>query len=58
MLTLGESVRLEASVQDSGERLNVEIPLHLAHKLALTQGAATEVALKSDQVHILEMIKA
>lgn len=58
LLTLGESVRIEASVQDSGERLNVEIPLHLAHKLALTQGAATEVALKSDQVHIFEMIKA
>lgn len=58
LLTLGESVRLEATVLGSGERLNTEIPLHLARKLAITAGVETEVALKSDQLHLLEMIKA
>jgi len=35
-------------------QLNTEVSLHFAQKLALTKGMQTTVALKSEQIHILE----
>ncbi|QFU24967.1 ATP-binding cassette domain-containing protein [Shewanella sp. YLB-09] len=54
MLTMGESVRLIASVKGVRHKINAEVPLHLAKKLELKKGVETTVALKSELIHILE----
>ncbi|QLE83781.1 MULTISPECIES: ABC transporter ATP-binding protein [Shewanella] len=54
MLVMGESVRIVASMQGVKHQLNAEVPLHLAQKLNLAPGVATEVALKSELIQILE----
>ncbi len=54
MLVMGESVRLIANIQGVDQHLNAEVPLHLAQKLGLAKGVETTVALKSDQIHIIE----
>lgn len=54
MLVMGESVRLISYVSGTSLQLNAEVPRHLAQKLALSAGMQTTVALKSDQIHILE----
>ncbi len=53
-LMMGETVRLTASVKGVKHTINAEVPLHLFQKLNLTQGVETEVALKSELIHILE----
>ncbi|WP_394132930.1 ABC transporter ATP-binding protein [Shewanella maritima] len=53
LLTMGETVRVIASMQGVRHHLNTEIPSHLAAKLALRVGLRTTVALKSNQVHLL-----
>ena len=54
MLVMGESVRLICYVTGTPLQLNTEVSLHFAQKLALTKGMQTTVALKSEQIHILE----
>jgi molybdate transport system ATP-binding protein len=54
MLTMGETVRLIASVKGVKHQINAEVPLHYANKIALAVGVVTEVALKSELIHILE----
>ncbi|QYJ79081.1 ABC transporter ATP-binding protein [Shewanella acanthi] len=54
MLVMGESVRLVCVVAGTQLQLNTEVPLHLAQKLNLAKGMQTTVALKSEQIHILE----
>ena len=54
MLTMGETVRLIASVKGVKHQLHAEVPLHYANKIALEVGMVTEVALKSELIHILE----
>lgn len=54
MLVMGETVRLICNVVGLTGQLNTEVPLHLATKLELAEGVRTTVALKSDQIHILE----
>ncbi|MCL1047249.1 ABC transporter ATP-binding protein [Shewanella electrodiphila] len=54
MLVMGESVRVKARMADVDEVFNMDIPSHLAEKLSLKTGLATTIALKSEQVHILE----
>ena len=41
-------------MQGVKHQLNAEVPLHLAQKLNLAPGVATEVALKSELIQILE----
>ncbi|MCG9698059.1 ABC transporter ATP-binding protein [Shewanella sp. Isolate11] len=53
-LIMGETVRLLASIKGVKHQLHADVPLHLAQKLALAQGVETEVALKSELIHILE----
>ncbi|WP_025822685.1 ABC transporter ATP-binding protein [Shewanella marina] len=52
MLVMGESVRISATIAGVDKQLNAEVSLHLANKLHLAVGASTEVALKSDYIHI------
>lgn len=54
MLTMGETVRIVASVKGVRHQINAEVPLHLALKLELAEGVNTTVALKSELIHILE----
>lgn len=54
MLTMGETVRIVASVKGVRHQINAEVPLHLAMKLELAKGVNTTVALKSELIHILE----
>lgn len=54
LLVMGESVRLLAAIEGVDQTLSAEVPLHLARKLELVAGMQTEVALKSEQIHILE----
>lgn len=54
LLVMGESVRLVASIAGIEHQLHAEVPLHLVQKLALREGLQTEVALKSDLIHLLE----
>ncbi|MGL4711934.1 MAG: ABC transporter ATP-binding protein, partial [Shewanella sp.] len=54
MLVMGESVRLICYVSGTALQLNTDVSLHFAQKLALTRGMQTIVALKSEQIHILE----
>ncbi|MFS1436909.1 ABC transporter ATP-binding protein [Shewanella sp. 10N.286.48.A6] len=54
MLVMGESVRIKARMAGIDETFNMDVPAHLATKLELQQGLATTIALKSEQVHILE----
>ncbi|MBV7316087.1 ABC transporter ATP-binding protein [Shewanella sp. NIFS-20-20] len=53
VLFMGESARLQLSIKGVDGMLNAEVPTHLLEKLALAVGVETEVALKSDQLHIL-----
>ncbi|MGL4473084.1 MAG: ABC transporter ATP-binding protein [Shewanella sp.] len=59
VLLMGESARLQAIIHGVDGILNAEIPLHLLEKLQLAVNVETEVALKSDQLHILgdEVVK-
>ncbi|NKF52523.1 ABC transporter ATP-binding protein [Shewanella sp. WXL01] len=52
LLVMGESVRIIASIDGVNERINTDVPSHLADKLQLRVGLQTTVALKSDQIHI------
>ncbi|MGL4612924.1 MAG: ABC transporter ATP-binding protein, partial [Shewanella sp.] len=54
MLIMGETVRMVCYVTGTPLQLNTEVSLHLAQKLALAKGMQTTVALKSDEIHILE----
>lgn len=54
LLVMGESVRVVCYVTEARQLLNTEVSLHLAQKLGLTTGMQTTVALKSEQIHILE----
>ncbi|RTR27667.1 ABC transporter ATP-binding protein [Shewanella atlantica] len=54
MLTMGETVRIVASVKGVRHQINAEVPLHLALKLELAKGVNTTVALKSELIHILD----
>ncbi|WP_198781369.1 ABC transporter ATP-binding protein [Shewanella putrefaciens] len=54
LLVMGESVRLICYVTGTQLQLNTEVSLHLAQKLTLKKGMQTTVALKSEQIHILE----
>ena len=54
ILVMGESVRVKASMRDVKETFNMDVPSHLATKLNLKPGLETTIALKSEQVHILE----
>ncbi|MCL1076180.1 ABC transporter ATP-binding protein [Shewanella dokdonensis] len=54
LLVMGESVRLVANIAGVAYQLHAEVPLHLVQQLALTEGLQTEVALKSDLIHLLE----
>lgn len=54
LLVMGETVRLIANIDGVDQHLNAEVPLHLAQKLGLAKGVSTTVALKSDQIHIIE----
>ncbi|MFQ6372279.1 ABC transporter ATP-binding protein [Shewanella sp. YIC-542] len=54
LLVMGESVRLVASIAGVAYQLQAELPLHLVQKLALTAGQQTDVALKSELIHLLE----
>ncbi len=53
-VVMGNTVRFTASVKGVKHFINAEAPLHLAKKLELTHGVETEVALKSELIHILE----
>ncbi|GGP70373.1 ABC transporter [Shewanella algicola] len=53
VLVMGESSRVMASVIDVGSIINADLPTHLVRKLALEAGVKTTIALKSDQIHIL-----
>lgn len=53
-LAMGETMRIVASIKGVKHHLNAEVPLHLAQKLGLAPGIETEVALKSELIHILE----
>lgn len=53
-LAMGETMRIVGSIKGVKHSLNAEVPLHLAQKLALAPGVETEVALKSELIHILE----
>ncbi len=53
-LSMGETMRLVASIKGVKHHLNAEVPLHFAQKMGLSPGVETEVALKSDLIHILE----
>ncbi|WP_040571700.1 ABC transporter ATP-binding protein [Shewanella benthica] len=53
MLTMGESVRIIASVRGVRHQINAEVPLYLAQKLKLAKGVETTVALRSELIHIL-----
>lgn len=57
-LAMGETMRIVASIKGVKHSLNAEVPLHLAQKLALAPGVETEVALKSELIHILEICAA
>ncbi|MGL4640460.1 MAG: ABC transporter ATP-binding protein [Shewanella sp.] len=54
MLIMGETVRMVCYVTGTPLQLNTEVSLHLAQKLGLAKGMQTTVALKSDEIHILE----
>ena len=54
VLAMGETMRIVGSIKGVKHHLNAEVPLHLAQKLALAPGVETEVALKSELIHILE----
>lgn len=54
LLVMGELVRVVCYVTGTKLLLNTEVSLHLAQKLGLTKGMQTTVALKSEQIHILE----
>jgi len=54
LLVMGESVRVVCYATGTKLQLNTEVSLHLAQKLGLTKGMQTTVALKSEQIHILE----
>ncbi|MBW8185053.1 ABC transporter ATP-binding protein [Shewanella nanhaiensis] len=54
MLTMGETVRLIASVKGVKHQLHAEVPLHYSNKIGLAVGVVTEVAFKSELIHILE----
>lgn len=54
MLVMGESARLVCCIAGVEARLNTEVPVYLAEKLGLAEGVKTSVALKSEQIHILE----
>ncbi|MCE9679722.1 ABC transporter ATP-binding protein [Shewanella sp. AS1] len=56
MLVMGETVRIMACIKGVKHHLNAEVPLHFAEKLSLTAGVQTEVALKSELIHVLEPI--
>lgn len=53
-LSMGETMRMVASIKGVKHHLNAEVPLHFAQKMGLSPGVETEVALKSDLIHILE----
>ncbi|WP_372940453.1 ABC transporter ATP-binding protein [Shewanella sp.] len=53
VLVMGESSRVIASVIGIGSVLNADVPTHLVEKLALQNGMQTTIALKSEQIHIL-----
>ncbi|BAJ04212.1 ABC transporter ATP-binding protein [Shewanella violacea] len=54
MIIMGESVRLIASVRGGDHKIYAEVPIYLAQKLDLAKGVETQVALKSELIHILE----
>ena len=51
---MGEQVRLQAKIQSINEVLKVEVPLNLVKRLKLSIGNHVSVALKSEQIHLLE----
>ncbi|QYJ82551.1 ABC transporter ATP-binding protein [Shewanella aegiceratis] len=53
-LSMGETMRILASIKGVKHHLNAEVPLHFAQKMGLAPGVETEVALKSELIHILE----
>ena len=54
LLVMGEMVRVIARIAGVEQVINADIPLHLCHKLGLQQGQKTTLALKSDQIHVLQ----
>lgn len=52
-ITMGESVRIEATILGNKEKLKVEVSLNLVKKLNLAVGDQVSIALKSEQIHIL-----
>lgn len=54
LIIMGETVRVKAEVKGVTHQLHAEVSLHLSRKLKLSVGMTTEVALKSDLIHILE----
>lgn len=53
VLVMGESSRVIASVIGIGSVFNADVPTHLVDKLGLQAGIQTTIALKSEQIHIL-----
>lgn len=54
LLVMGETVRVIATIDGIKQVMNADIPFHLCQKLGLEKGLRTTVALKSDQIHILQ----
>ncbi len=54
LLVMGESVRVVCYIDGTPLQFHTEVSFHLAQKLSLTKGMQTTVALKSEQIHILE----
>jgi len=54
MIIMGETVRLIANVKGGQHQLHAEVGSHFFNKLDLAIGDVTEVALKSELIHILE----
>lgn len=51
---MGESARIEAKIQGIDQKLKVEVSVNLVNKLKLAATQQVSIALKSDQIHILE----
>ncbi|WP_445776484.1 ABC transporter ATP-binding protein [Shewanella sp.] len=55
VLVMGESSRVIASVIGIGSVINADVPTHLVDKLGLQAKMQTTIALKSEQIHILNV---
>lgn len=56
MLVMGDLVRVVCSVAGVSQQLQAEVTVNLADKLGFHEGMVTEVALKSEMIHLFDSI--